>query len=388
MTRLYRAALTFASLSAGAATALSLGAQLAGAQAVPANPWSLGVDAGLSSSRAFFGGERAGRVSDVGLPQQALRVAYRVSPALQLEVPLSLAHLGTEHTSLQVARVGMNGNLFPLAGAVRPFVGGGAFVYYTRFHTTETLDEPASSALFEPPDMAAQFGARVQGGVELQATPTISLRPALFYERLNDRERAGRAGYDATGGTLGVTLHAGPQTAAPSNGAVQVSIGAELARVRTGAIVADPLVNIAGERYTTFYAPAPSIGVFFPVSANRQLMLGANAHYALAGGDAGSAHDVLVQPRLELNLNPHYRTQSGVRLGAHADYSNTTITGMYRIRSSADRWGGGADLSLTFPMTRTMLFRVGAGYDYLAANRPQLVQSSQQLSLKLGFDAY
>jgi hypothetical protein len=378
-------ALTFASLSAGAALVLlAADARVLHAQAAAANRWSLGTDASVSTYRYTFDGQKNPRVTSFDLPRGDLRLGYRVSPMLQLEVPFSFSAFWSDGTNFQGGSVGLNANLFVAPRAtVRPFVGIGTGVQVVRLTTAIIVDDQVIPI---KESTESQYGVSARAGFDWQAFRMVSFRPTLFYERQFERTSHDLAGRSEFGATFGSTVHFGPQAAGRTAMPLQLSLGGALSRASFGSIDGG-FGNDTPPSITLFQLPSVVVGLFVPVSANGRAMVGANVAASHGSDDDFSQTSVTLQPRVELNLNPRFRTERSARLGLHGNYELARERFSTTDATSASRLGAGADISATFPTRGGLLSRIGVGYDYLAKNNDNLLPSQSQFSLKFGIDA-
>jgi hypothetical protein len=362
-----------------AVAALSLAAPAArsqGARAPAANPWSLGMDASVRSVRGFARGQR-GTIS--ALPDSVVRIGYRVAPMLQLEVPFHLGASWVRGLAVQQLIAGLDANLFFAPhGTVRPFVGGGPSIAYTHYRSDFAFR--AGEQVTES-DHFAQVGLSGRAGLEWQLFPSLSLRPALVYEHEFENRGRDLAGYDAIGVSLGSTLYFGPQPDARSRRLpFRLGFGGELSRMRV------PEASGADGPRTLLDVPRAIVGLLVPVDSTGQTLAGANLAVARIDVRGRAYTDLTLQPRVELDLRPDYRDRPGVRIGLEGDVRYQRSASDQAV-ASRTQFGGGADVSLTVPLNRSLLYHVGLGYDYFLKRPSASLPAQRRLSLRFGVDA-
>ncbi|MDQ6886709.1 MAG: hypothetical protein M3068_05380 [Gemmatimonadota bacterium] len=339
----------------------------------PAGGWGIGMDASLLWSK-FSVDLSPSTTTLFRLPMQRLRIEYQLSPSLQLEIPLAVQYETRGGASFAILTSGGSFTYFPSTlSAIRPFLGAGGYFTYERASSVGESD--ASSETLR--------GLEGQLGVEYRYSEALGFRTRALYQHTFATADRRVPAENAYGLAFGTTMYLGDRPSTPAKRLpFQISIGFGLQHTRLGASVLRGSSSV-----TTFDLPSEFVGIYFPAAPDSRLLVGGTVDIRMLSNEGNSFRSVKLQPGIQYNINPDWRTRGGLRLGLQLDYESlrrrADVLG-FDVKGGA--YGVGADLSMIFPLRSAHLYRTGIGFDYLGENSKVGTPAQKIISLKFGID--
>lgn len=329
---------------------------------------SVGMDATAISSKIVSDLPNVGRQFTALVPAPYVRVDVDFDHRLELEVPFSVNIFHTSGLPTQKdVQIGALGNFYFLDNPtkVRPFLGAGGLYHW------QSLGGSYSNS-------RTQFAVSAQLGLAVPITPNLDFRPLVLYQHWFAHSADSLPAENGFGGALGMTwrVNGGSTGFLPPNPCgTDFRIGFGLEHDSYGSYG-----GTSQPSETNFALPTPYLGLVLPVALHGQLGVGSNlsAQYTSFGGN--HSYSIELQPRLEYNLLPTYRTKPSLRLGAEFNITRQKISTGYTY------YGAGADAVVTVPFASRFTYFAGLGYDYQFKNTSAAIPAENMFTLKLGLD--